>query len=379
MSIVRNEMNRRRSSAFTLVELLVVIAIIGVLVALLLPAVQAAREAARRTQCTNQLRQLGIGIINYENTYKKIPGGSDYRGYFNGENGRWMKKNSIGYESFWDPGDQVEWNWVSAILPYIEAGNIKDTFNMTWRGPEGGGCFQNDGSLNDPNSNNYKASNAFLPEFVCPSDDAAASPMRSASQLHEFSGFGGVGRGGQGAQGNSYLGSMGPTIPDVCAYARLADDDPSFNSKDVCMGGNFGTEKINLADCFTSKTRCPQQGLCVGMICREPRGVKTRTITDGLSNTWMIGETIAGQTNRSCLFCGNIPVASTHIPINTFITYETNTGDFFLFHGFKSRHPGGANMVLGDTSVQFVSDAIDYLVWNQYGTTANEELPVGFD
>ena len=65
----------RRNNAFTLVELLVVIAIIGILVALLLPAVQAAREAARRAQCVNQVRQLGIAFLNYEDTAKAFPAG----------------------------------------------------------------------------------------------------------------------------------------------------------------------------------------------------------------------------------------------------------------------------------------------------------------
>ena len=75
MSFVAENLRRARQRAFTLVELLVVIAIIGILVALLLPAVQAAREAARRSQCQNHMKQLAIGCMNHENTYKYFPSG----------------------------------------------------------------------------------------------------------------------------------------------------------------------------------------------------------------------------------------------------------------------------------------------------------------
>src|SRR5437762_14321962 len=87
----------RRRAAFTLVELLVVIAIIGVLVALLLPAVQAAREASRRSQCTNNLRQLAIAMMNYEDTFKALPGGV----------GRWG--------CCWG-------TWQMRVLPFLEQG-----------------------------------------------------------------------------------------------------------------------------------------------------------------------------------------------------------------------------------------------------------------
>src|SRR5262247_3134396 len=90
--------------AFTLVELLVVIAIIGVLVALLLPAVQAAREAARRMRCSNNLKQLSLGLLNYEDVYKTLPPAG-------------INTNQM--------------SWVVMLLPYIEQKNLFDQFNFT--------------------------------------------------------------------------------------------------------------------------------------------------------------------------------------------------------------------------------------------------------
>jgi prepilin-type N-terminal cleavage/methylation domain-containing protein/prepilin-type processing-associated H-X9-DG protein len=110
-------MRARKSivSGFTLVELLVVIAIIGVLVALLLPAVQPAREAARRTSCSNNLKQLGLGLHNYHDVFRVFPYGHHYRGNFDGD-----PTNNEGGTGY---------GWAYALLPFIEQNTLFQQFN----------------------------------------------------------------------------------------------------------------------------------------------------------------------------------------------------------------------------------------------------------
>jgi prepilin-type N-terminal cleavage/methylation domain-containing protein len=134
----------RRSLGFTLVELLVVIAIIGVLVALLLPAVQAAREAARRMKCSNQLKQFGLAMHNYSDTHKSFPAGHMFRGAFDGD-----PNDADGGSGF---------GWGSAILPYIEQGGLYNQFNFSFP------ITNNNPSLN------LRTAQTHLPMFGCPSD-----------------------------------------------------------------------------------------------------------------------------------------------------------------------------------------------------------------
>src|SRR5688572_26046319 len=138
-------MNALRRSAFTLVELLVVIAIIGVLVALLLPAVQAARESARRMKCSNQLKQFGLGMHNYMDTHKAFPIGHMFRGVFDGD-----VNDADGGSGF---------GWGSAILPYIEQENLYSRFNLSF--PI---------TTNTTAVPNLTTAQTHLPIFTCPSD-----------------------------------------------------------------------------------------------------------------------------------------------------------------------------------------------------------------
>lgn len=141
-----NESKKQMGRGFTLVELLVVIAIIGILVALLLPAVQAAREAARRAQCQNNLKQIGLACLNYETARKTLPPGC------------------IGYGNDDDTRGQVGTGWAIEILPYMEQESLYDQFD-----------FDNEKSYrslatNESGVSNVRAAQNFVTAYQCPSD-----------------------------------------------------------------------------------------------------------------------------------------------------------------------------------------------------------------
>jgi prepilin-type N-terminal cleavage/methylation domain-containing protein len=294
------EAHRKSDRGFTLVELLVVIAIIGILIALLLPAVQAAREAARRAQCTNNLKQLGLAVHNYHSAVRCVPFASAYIVARTG-------------------------TWLAFILPYLEQQSLYNRFDF---------------KLDMKDAANQEAVTTVVTGYICPSDPQGSEPiMPDRCDWNPTP-----------SMVSWYLGSMGPTQPDLCAFC--GETNPSY----CCQGGNYGTSPANST---------------AGMFGRYPGRIRFEDVRDGLSRTFMAGETLPGHSIHNVAFGGNFPMCGTEIPLNTMEGKGTRTHSDNLHYrvqGFKSLHPGGANFVLGDGGVHFVAETIDYKVYNQLGT-----------
>jgi prepilin-type N-terminal cleavage/methylation domain-containing protein/prepilin-type processing-associated H-X9-DG protein len=320
----------RRFRGFTLVELLVVIAIIGVLVALLLPAVQAGREAARRTQCVNNLQQIALAMHNHLATLQVFPAGSSGR---------------IGNSAQDAPcpirtGD-IDVHFASGfvmILPYIEDGVLSDMAHF-----ELGGIYNQSGTYGSKWYNGERMQLVRLRPsvFVCPS--STADP--TCTQCFQKSGWdASYWEAGTG----TYALCQGTYGPRVFPYGQ-SDVGP------IALCGNSGMFVYGL-----------------------PR--KPSKITDGLSNTFAAGEVRAPDTldSYSVWAYGSRYESSLRVTTNLLNTSpgrgqvrvepwgSRNNG------AFGSEHPGGANFVFGDGHVTFVSDDIDYGMYQDLATIASQ-------
>ncbi len=229
-----------RSRGFTLVELLVVIAIIGVLVALLLPAVQAAREAARRTQCTDHLKNLTLGMINHESTFKQLPG-AGWSGHWTGDPDRGSGKEQPGA-------------WFYAILPFIEQQQLHDMGKGLTGAARTAALIQRDST----------------PVAI------ANCPTRRSGGPYVRSGGAALSGNGTGTATNYAM-----TTPARGDYAANVGDETRFDSKCLNISPNqYNSPKLGFPPSvreFTGVTFCGT-------------AVKLRQVTDGLSNTIALGE-----------------------------------------------------------------------------------------
>jgi prepilin-type N-terminal cleavage/methylation domain-containing protein len=313
-----------KRQAFTLVELLVVIAIIGILVALLLPAVQAAREAARRTQCSNQLRQIGIACHNFHDTQGKLPTVSAHKTYM---------------------------SYLAQILPYMEQANLRDLIDEQFAWDQG----QNDNAERTP-----------VPGFQCPS---------AGSQLG--------------------------------AYTGLTGDSQTFIDQSPLRAHYVGIIGAKSSQCpLPANAKWPDSGYTI-VKCEEMRiggtatngvivplkGVNFRRITDGTSNTMMVGEqSWVGVGPTRTWIVGSAAADSLAATLGAFIYNAENVSqpmkvafreDYGKPDGSSgygnndgslgSEHPGGAHILRCDASIDFLAEETELNVLKALATRANDD------
>ncbi len=327
----------RLRTGFTLVELLVVIAIIGILVALLLPAVQAAREAARRTECTNNLRQLALALYNYDSTHGHFPAG-----------GACPRATGGGCTTI-----SRCHTWFEAILPFMEQQSLYDQIDF-------------DKATDDRRSNGRLLTGLLLPGVHCPSDPDA--------QLvdHEYLNSCGTcdyatGPVGTRSMGASYSPSGGPIQMNGCAI-------PPWPDRSNCQSASGGRYLPGAST---------QPG-APGFFAGGPVSYSFRQCPDGATNTFLIGETLPRWDPFKMYFNSHLNVGSTNPPPNYFkinprrCEYPAPCYDDVpcqsMRSGFNSLHPGGLNMAMADGGVHFVSDDIDYTTWVYLGDRQDGQI-----
>lgn len=342
--------------AFTLVELLVVIAIIGILVALLLPAVQAAREAARRAQCLNNLKQLGIAIQSYHDINKKLPAGAYW-----GDTKKQPTECHVC--SRWDDRDPTcckndRGTIIMLLLPYIEEQQLYDSIDRD--------IVTDEQRL----PNGQPIGSVPIATVRCPSDEHPSEASHTASEygnltVAELKTF----------KMSNYAASRGPTKHrDGGSQCSLTSDWSDFF--DVTHPGFV----IGYPEQGQNNERWRWSG---GPFTRMGVHFKLSQITDGPSHTIFMGEVRTACSVHAAegwLFShsGN-GLISTVTPINFPSCIQTPGTECYSWDawgaelGFKSAHTGGAHFVMGDGSVHFLPDSIDPFVYNALGGKADGE------
>jgi len=305
-----------KRAGFTLVELLVVIAIIGILVALLLPAVQAAREAARRMSCSNNLKQIGLALHNYHDTYKTFPSG-------------W----------FWTAANNETYAWSVLILPYIEQSNLHDQLDANRTTMYQG--------LQGPNSAIIaQAAQSRLPSYMCPSDTGFTPPGLVHGDRH----FG-------GGTGTAAAG-LGNWLPGVSNYIGVMGHR-DVNNANLNSGVLFAQQGVRMADILDGTSNTAAVGERDSKICR--------------SGAWVGIRNAGGNGSRGIYTSGGHSRPRVNAPDPMGALWSTNDG---CGEGFSSLHPGGAQFVYCDGSVNFLTETIQHN-WVGNGVNAHNNAANG--
>lgn len=324
-------------AGFTLVELLVVIAIIGILVALLLPAVQAAREAARRMQCTNNLKQLGLAHLNFESAKGHFPDGASY--------------------DFSQPcpgsGGCRAWTHIHLVLPYFEEGVINDQIEFD----TDGGWLNFFRGLTEAEKDLFD--NARIGALMCP----------SISKWDEHYG---------GGYRRDYFGNLGGRGHSSNATVSRANPDGEEQPLNHGHGGMvddgmlFINSGVRFAEITDGSSHTMLMGECVqggwanlpNTTCQTASGDTGYT---GGPPEWFRGASGGSETNMAY----DRTLRSAIRPLNTVIECMEQLDQNEL--PFGSEHPGGSTFVFADGHVEFKIDGIDFDVYQGLSTRGKGE------
>ena len=350
--------NRPARRGFTLVELLATIAIIGLLIALLLPAVQSARESGRRTVCGNNLRQIGLGLQQFHSVNGKLPVSTNIlygvRGW-TASDGRnmeaiywagpsdplWQEYAALRERLRIDTNAVVDapYTWVTGILPFIEQTGV---FNL----------LRLDRNVLDPL--NTPALRTPISTVVCPSDPDASRPIMPGRRSMP----------GNTALALWYVGSMGPVSQEgssltFCPTGSTTGPTAWCNIEWANITGKIGM--------FSSQNWTPS---------------RFEQVRDGLSSTIMIFESTPAPNSRNTAYMH--PTGTLSIPINLalpasdFDAVNTNTVQDLTplrrVTGPRGMHPGVCGFLMCDGSVQFFAETTDFQTICQMGTKARREI-----
>jgi prepilin-type processing-associated H-X9-DG protein len=302
------------------VELLVVIAIIGVLVALLLPAVQAAREAANRMSCSNNLKQLGIALHNYHDTHKKLPPGQ------------------LGYPMVFSAH--------ARLLPFVEQGNLQDLLNFSVPPLTFNGSFPQSAA-------NEQAAKVRIPFFVCPSDGFDEVPGTDVFGAISYPACSGSGLFNNGAMANA----------DGIIYAASKTKFASITDG-LSNTVAFGESLLGSGTDSTGAT--PQDAK--RQVAELSGGTATTASACGSPAKW------SGQRSAKWINGHFADTMSNHYyPPNSSTPDCQNAYHNYALTSARSAHAGGVQVALCDGSVRFVADTVDLTVYRAAATRAGGE------
>ena len=314
--------NNLKRNAFTLIELLVVIAIIGVLIGLLLPAVQKVREAAARLQCTNNLKQIGLAMMNYESTYGLFPAG-----YLDN-----MNINPVDSSATSNPDPVTGWGWGALILPYLEQESLYKSISMSSI------------AMNNTSAAAIAFRKTVIKGFLCPSDDTGINTFTIS-----------------GTGGNFELAKS--SYAGVNGQGELADFDSALGLGMLLRGRGVRIAEVT-------------DGLSNTIFIGERSSKSAKQAAGNLPGvcTW-VGALPGGDLD------GESPalyiLGWTGDPANPATPNKPEPDGFYHAETFSSKHSGGLNFLFGDGSVRFIPDSIDGQVWVNLGTRQGGEVISG--